>query len=162
DHAGAIWIGAWPRTLSRFQNGRITNYTKQDGLSGEEITALYQDHTGRLWVGAYGENNGLRVLEHGRFIIPRGLDQLGIVSAILQDRDGALWFGTENKLVRYKDGVSTAYTTKDGLAGDDVKVIIEDAAGGVWIGGTGGLTCFHDGKFIAYTRRSGLPSESVR
>ena len=162
DHAGTIWIGAWPRTLSRFQNGRITNYTKQDGLSGEEITALYQDHTGRLWVGAYGENNGLRVLEHGRFIIPRGLDQLGIVSAILQDRDGALWFGTENKLVRYKDGVSTAYTTKDGLAGDDVKVIIEDAAGGVWIGGTGGLTCFHDGKFNAYTRRSGLPSESVR
>jgi len=39
-------------------------------------------------VGAYGENNGLRVLEHGRFIIPRGLDHLGIVSAILQDRQG--------------------------------------------------------------------------
>jgi len=47
--------------------------------------------------------------------------------------------------VRYKDGVSTAYTTKDGLAGDDLKVIIEDAAGNVWIGGTGGLTSFHDG-----------------
>jgi len=162
DRAGAIWIGAWPGTLSRFQNGQITNYTKQDGLSGEEITALYQDHTGRLWVGAYGENNGLRVLEHGRFIIPSGLDHLGIVTVILEDRDGALWFGTENKLVRYTDGVLTAYTTKDGLAGDYVKVIIEDRAGNLWIGGSGGLTCWHNGKFTAYTERDGLPSDSVR
>jgi signal transduction histidine kinase/ligand-binding sensor domain-containing protein len=158
---GAIWVGAWPGSVSRFKEGTITNYTKQGGLSGEQITALYEDHAGRLWVGAYGEENGLRVLQHCRFVIPHGLEHLGLVSAILQDREDAFWFGTENKLLRYKDGVLTTYTTKDGLAGNDVKVIIEDRAGDIWIGSSGGLTRFRSGKFTAYTERNGLARSRV-
>jgi signal transduction histidine kinase len=85
-----------------------------------------------------------------------------IVQAICEDREGALWFGADNGLVRYRNGVATSFTTRDGLAGDDVKVIIEGAAGTLWIGAYGGLTCLKDGKFTAYTERDGLPSNSVR
>ncbi len=162
DHAGAIWIGAWPGSVSRFKNGRFTNYTKRDGLSGEEITALYEDRAGRLWVGEYGQNNGLRVFHDGRFNVPSGLKDLGLVFAMDQDCEGAFWLGTENKLVRYKDGVATSYTTKDGLAGNDVRVIIADAAGNLWIGSYGGLTRYCQGKFTHWTERDGLPSDSVR
>ncbi|MBV9305516.1 MAG: hypothetical protein JOZ45_05235, partial [Acidobacteriaceae bacterium] len=160
DHTGAIWLGCWPGTLSRFEYGRFTHYTRKDGLTGEQITSLYEDRSRRLWVGAYGD--GMRVFQDGHFVIPRGPPRLRVVKAILQDRQGAFWFGTEHELVRYKNGVATTYTTQDGLASSDVRVLIEDAAGDVWIGGYQGLTRFHAGQFTAYTERDGLPSSNIR
>lgn len=135
---------------------------KRDGLSGEAITALYEDRSGRLWVGAYGENNGLRVLQGRHFVIPDGLENLGTVSAIFEDRQGALWLGTEDHLVKYSQGIRTVFTTKDGLAANDVRVISAGANGDLWMAGVGGLTQFHAGKLISYTERDGLPSNSVR
>jgi ligand-binding sensor domain-containing protein len=104
----------------------------------------------------------MRVFEGGHFVAPRGPPRLRVVNAILEDRQGAFWFGTEHELVRYKNGVSTTYTTKDRLASSDVRVLLEDAAGDVWIGGYGGLTRFRAGQFTAYTQRDGLPGSNVR
>lgn len=163
DHTGAVWLGAWPGTLSRLEHGRFTNYTRENGLTGREITALYEDRSRRLWVAAYGsERDDLRVLENGRFVVPAVPQNLRLVRAILQDRQGAFWFGTEDKLLRYDHGVATSYTTKDGLASNDVRVLIEDAAGGIWIGGYGGLTRFYAGRLTAYTEQDGMPGANVR
>lgn len=161
DRGGAIWLGAWMRTLTRLQDGRVTNYSTEVGLSDRPITALFEDRDGRLWVGAY-ERNGLRVREHDRFVIPAGLENLGIVKAIHQDRHGVMWFGTQDKLVRVTEGNVISYTTEDGLAGNDVQVIIEGAGGEIWIGGARGLTRFKDGTFTRYTEKDGLPSDHVR
>jgi signal transduction histidine kinase/ligand-binding sensor domain-containing protein len=160
DHRGAIWLGAWLRTLTRLENGKVTNYSTEVGLGEGPITALFEDRDGRLWVGAYG--NGLRVRERDRFIVPPGLENLGIVKAIHQDRRGAMWFGTQDKLVRVVDGELTTYTARDGMAGSDVQVIVEGSGGEIWIGGARGLTRFKDGVFRGYTEKDGLPSDHVR
>lgn len=159
DRAGAIWLGTWGSTLSRLHDGKVTNYASRDGLASE-ITSLFEDRSGRLWVGCY--SNGVRVFQNGRFVVPKGLENLGVVSAMFQDREGALWFGTDDKVVRYVPGSLKSYTGEDGLAATDARVIIEDAAGGLWIGGIGGLTHFQSGRFTAFTERDGLPSNSVR
>jgi hypothetical protein len=52
------------------------------------------------------------------------------VAAIHHAGDGAMWFGTNNGLVRYANGAGQTYTTEDALAGDDVRVIIEDGQHG--------------------------------
>ncbi|MGH7176570.1 MAG: ligand-binding sensor domain-containing protein, partial [Tepidisphaeraceae bacterium] len=174
DRAGAIWIGAWQSGLSRLRDGSFTNYTVRDGLASGLVTALYEDRAGRLWVGAHHDHNGgLRILklgQDGRFTTVGNQSGQGgqilpdrtLVSAIHEDRAGALWFGTTRGLARYQAGVSTIYTEKDGLAGDDVRVIIEDAAGQLWIGAYGGLTRLKDGQFTGWTERDGLPSNNVR
>jgi hypothetical protein len=64
--------------------------------------------------------------------------------------------------VRYRNGVSTLFTTKDGLAGDDTKVILPDGKGGLWLGSLGGLTHFKDGRFRKWTEHDGLPGNTVR
>jgi signal transduction histidine kinase/streptogramin lyase len=165
DRAGAIWIGAWYTGLSRFKDGVFTNYTKREGLASALVTAIGEDQAGRLWVAAYGDadHSGLRVFENGRFTVFERLAALsGQVPAICQDRAGTLWFGTDCGLVRYKDETLTTWTSKDGLAGDEVKVIIEDHAGHLWIGAYGGLTRFKDGRFTSWTERDGVPSNNLR
>ena len=165
DRAGAIWIGAWERGVSRIENGRITNFTTADGLVNGLVMALAEDRNGRIWISARdARNGGLAMLENGRItrvaepIVPDG----AFVAAIHQARDGAMWFGTTHGLVRYADGVARTYTTADGLAGDDVRVIIDGGAGRLWIGTYGGLSLFEDGRFTSWTERDGLSSNSVR
>lgn len=168
DRAGSIWIGAWPNTLNRYYDGQFQYFSERDGIV-PYISALYQDRAGTLWVGAYGgdrndtsKGDGLRVFKHGRFVPPAGLRGLGVVRAILQDRLGALWFGCEDKLVRYDKGVRRIFTTRDGLATNYATVLVEDRTGNLWIGGQGGLTRLSGDRFTPFTVRNGLPSPMVR
>ena len=84
------------------------------------------------------------------------------VSAILQDRQEALWFGTNAGLIKYQGNTRTLYTVKDGLAGDAVRAIIEDRQGTLWIGTYGGLSALENGQFLSYRRSDGLGSDQVR
>lgn len=162
DSTGAIWIGAWPGSLSRFKDGKFTNYTPRQGL-GEEVTALYVDRTGHLWVAT---GKGLQMLQGGRFAIVQTtkplFNLLREISVIYQDHAGALWLGGGTGLGRYRDGVTQFYSRRDGLEAGEIKVILEDRTGRLWIGGYGGLTSFKAGTFKNYTERDGLPSNTVR
>ena len=163
DSAGAIWIGTFGSGLGRFKDEVFTNYTVSDGLTSNDVTSLYEDRNGHLWVGTIGS---LQVFSGGKFKTATEVSHLispsDNVYAIYQDRERTFWFGANDKLVRYGNGAATSFTTRDGLAGDDIKVIIEGAAGCLWIGAYGGMTRVKDGKFTAYTEREGLPSNSVR
>jgi signal transduction histidine kinase/ligand-binding sensor domain-containing protein len=157
DRSGTIWIGS--DSLFRFQNGAFSQFS--DSFSAPSYkSSLYEDRAGRVWT------NGWQRLVDGR--LERGLPaeilppEMGYCWTMYEDREGALWFGTENGVVRYKDGVRVHFTTKDGLAGDDTKVIIGDDAGGLWLGSYGGLTHFRDGRFTARTEADGLPGDTVR
>jgi ligand-binding sensor domain-containing protein len=167
DASGAVWIGTWYGGLSRFKDGVFTNYTIRDGLSSDLLMAIGEDQAGRLLVA--GDTNdsrsSLRVFERGRFRVPDNLATLtleGQISVIFRDRAGALWLGGQRGLMRYKDGALSAWTTKDGLAGPEVKAVIEGAAGDIWIGCYGGISRFKDGKLATWTERDGLASNTVR
>jgi len=85
-----------------------------------------------------------------------GLPQ-NAVTAIVQTRDGYLWLGTYNGLVRF-DGVRfTVFSesTTPELQSSRVTSLFEDDAGHLWIGHeTGGLTRYKDGQFQAMEIRA--------
>ncbi|MBI2838254.1 MAG: response regulator [Acidobacteria bacterium] len=87
------------------------------------------------------------------------------VTAALQTRDGYLWFGTEEGLVRF-DGVSfTVFDTKNtnAITRNYIHALHEDREGVLWIGTHGGgLVRFKDGTFAAFTTKDGLPSDNAR
>ena len=72
------------------------------------------------------------------------------VQAIVQTRDGYLWFATEQGLARYDGARLTAFgrwNTPE-LGGNDIQSLFEDRAGTLWIGSHGGgLMRYRDGRF---------------
>ncbi len=87
------------------------------------------------------------------------------VNAILQTRDGYLWFATFDGLVRF-DGVRfvvfNSANTK-GVRSSRFTRLYEDRAGNLWLATeNGGLTRYRGGVFRTYTTQDGLPSNYVR
>jgi len=87
------------------------------------------------------------------------------VEAILQTRDGYLWLGTQEGLVRF-DGVRFSVFDKantKALRANRVVSLCEDRAGSLWIGTEGGgLTRMRQGVFTTWRTAEGLPNDRVR
>ncbi len=76
-----------------------------------------------------------------------GLGNLNI-NAIVQDRAGFLWVGTENGLFRYDATSFAEYGRSEGLPGTFVRALHLDTAGRLWVGTTDGLAfSLRDGRF---------------
>lgn len=88
------------------------------------------------------------------------------VYVLCQTRDGYLWIGTAEGLVRF-DGIRfTVFnkTNTPGLQSNSIKTaILEDRSGALWIGTLyGGLCRFKNGVFESYTTDSGLAHNIVQ
>lgn len=92
-----------------------------------------------------------------------GLPQAS-VQAITQTKDGYLWIGTRDGLVRF-DGVRfTIFNAEDvpGLGANDIRALYQDREGNLWIGTfNGGVSRYRDGRFTLYTKADGLPNNGV-
>lgn len=86
------------------------------------------------------------------------------VFAITRTRDGYLWFGTAEGLVRF-DGVRFRIFNTDNtpdIGNNLITCLLEDRAGALWIGTTaGGLTRYTNGRFTRFTTRDGLADDFV-
>ncbi|MES2220220.1 MAG: two-component regulator propeller domain-containing protein [Acidobacteriota bacterium] len=85
------------------------------------------------------------------------------VRAILQTRDGYLWFATREGLARF-DGIDFAvYNRRNtpGLLSNDIRGLLEDHDGNLWISTASGLTRLRDGHFTSFTVTQGLPDNSI-
>src|SRR5688572_21080402 len=76
------------------------------------------------------------------------------VNAILKDRFGLLWFGTDDGLDKF-DGTSfKVYRHKPGdstsLRANEILALHEDKAGNLWIGTSGGSLSLYDRKKDAF------------
>jgi ligand-binding sensor domain-containing protein len=71
-----------------------------------------------------------------------------------EDKDGQLWFGTENGASRYDNKTFTNYTTRDGLCGNYINAIIQDKTGKLWFG-SDGISCYKNKRFTNFTKKDG-------
>ncbi|MDE0317726.1 MAG: SpoIIE family protein phosphatase [Candidatus Poribacteria bacterium] len=103
--------------------------------------------------------------EHGTWKHYTYLDGLGSnhVRPIYQDRDGYLWFGTNNGGVSRYDGEKFVnFTTDDGLADNSVWAIHQDRDGYLWFGTLDNGVSRYDGeKFVNFATNEGLADNSV-
>ncbi len=157
---GDMWVGSWPSGLSRIRDGKLTTFTKADGVPAR-VTALAEDRSGNIWVGSH---DGPRIVSGRRLVVPPGMPQekLPAIQVIHQVQDGAMMLGTPNGIYILAGSNSRWLTSHDGLASDDVRVILEDSRGDTWIGGYGGLTRIHNGAMTRWTEADGLPSNNIR
>ncbi|MBZ5506866.1 MAG: response regulator [Acidobacteriia bacterium] len=92
-----------------------------------------------------------------------GLPQNSI-QALLQTKDGYLWIGTQEGLVRFNGVEFKVFNkaTTDAIRHNDVRELYQDHDGVLWVGTFGGgLVRYKDGQFTDYTVQNGLSNNTV-
>ncbi|GEM_PF-1309724 len=157
---GYLWMGL-EEGLVRFDGVQFTHFHKgnTEAFTYNDVPVLLVDHAGNLWIGTDG--GGLLCLQEGKFIAYNTKDGLAgdVVETIYEDRQGALWIGTNRGLSQWRDG---QFTTHNGLSQHVVLSLCEDRAGNLWIGTDGGgLHCYKEGSLKTYTIKDGLANDAV-
>ena len=137
-----------------------------EGLSGNTIYCILQDHLGFLWIGT---DDGLSRYD-GRIIKiyrndphdPTSLSN-STVRCILEDKNHHIWIGTRGGgLARYNRAhdsfIPYRYSSRDSnsISHQEIACLFEDSKGILWIGTDGGgLDRFEprDSRFIRYNKQ---------
>jgi len=166
DRHGRLWFGVAYELIEVVQ-GQIIKYGREDGVGRHYVVSVVEDQQGRLLVA-----NEHEVFE---FIAPPDGESRGQwrpfplilapdqkVAVMEVDATGALWVGTRNGLIKYRDGKQTLYTTAHGLSDNWILDLTEDRDGNLWIGTELGGVCKLSGAMIlSITSTEGLPGQNV-
>lgn len=120
----------------------VYTYTVADGLAGDQVTTVVQDHQDFLWIGTATGLSRFDGVGFRSFGIEDGLPHAG-VWAVFESSDGNLWVGTRGGLVRMlpeRSAGGPAFEPVPGIS-RGVTAIAEDPAAGLWV--ASGDVLFH-------------------
>ncbi|MBN1205964.1 MAG: histidine kinase, partial [Myxococcaceae bacterium] len=133
---GSLWIATEGHGLTRLQAGRFRTWRTQDGLASDQILVLAEDAAGAIWAGGTG---GLQRWDGSAWTPPQpfeGKPQVE-VTALVFDREGTLWAGTEDgDVYQLRDG-SMRWVAEASLPGAPIAMLLVDRAGSLWVGSLG-------------------------
>lgn len=132
-----LWIGT-TGGLMRFDGARFTTFDHENTpeLKENSVFVLLASRDGSLWIGT--EGGGLVRYKGGKFHaygMGEGLSD-GFVRALHEDRNGAIWVGTDNGLLRFGGDRFVRVDGLDGVPTLAVHAIAEDHHGNLWVGGS--------------------------
>jgi diguanylate cyclase (GGDEF)-like protein len=131
DRDGALWLGN-SYSLHRFAGGRLERWP--DPVDGGALS-ITEDREGNLWFSSYYQ--GLVRLAEGKFTVfatDEGLNH-DVIHTLVEDRDGAIWVGSDQGLNRIRDShVVSIPPELGGLEDQVVLSLAMDPEGGLWIG----------------------------
>lgn len=155
DGEGNLWVAGYSRVVKRTGDHFVT-VVSGEVMSGTVLSMLV-DRAGTLWLaGSTGVIERTADGKVRRFGERDGLPDV-VVRAVLSDRDGNLWAGTNNGIARLENGRFISAVNAD--AGLVVRCLLEDREGNLWIGANGGLSRWKSDVFTVYGKSEGLPSD---
>ena len=160
DKAGNIWFGGRGNEgVYRYDGKSVINIKLKelssipDSIRNGKNWAWpqLQDKNGNIWFSNWSGAYRYDGKSFTSFTNKDGLPGFGMVTRIIEDKKGNLWFGGDG-ISRYDGKSFTRFTTKDGLANLGVWSILEDTSGNLWVGTRETGLYLYDGKtFITYS-----------
>jgi diguanylate cyclase (GGDEF)-like protein len=177
DALGRIWIGTRDSGVAVYDARRSTlkRYRHDDAntasLSADAIHSLLTV-AGGAWVGT---DSGLDYIDDDPAAAVRrysltsqatGATESRAVRALLEDRAGMLWIGTDHGLIRLEprtgEQVLFQASSRDpaALPADEVQALLEDSSRRLWVGTTAGLALYdpHKHGFDTYKHDDADPT----
>jgi ligand-binding sensor domain-containing protein len=165
---GSLWVATDGGGVVR--RNPVSGAFERIALPGlQRVRALRLDRAGRLWIA--GREGGLASFDPATRHIARYRHAANDAStlpsnslfAILEDRRGDIWIGTEKGLARFD--TASRRIVREQIAGTRdvlVRALLEDQAGRIWIGTYAGLVRFDPvtRETVRFSQES-LPSDTV-
>lgn len=175
-------------------NKEISNsFTKmkfQENTGNIEVTSMFEDKTGKIWIGTYengvylydgkslshfsdNENLSSNYYDGKAFSTLKKNESLSnsYVKSIIEDQKGNIWFGTYgrsesyyegNGLYKYDGKSFQHFTKKDGLSTNTINCLKIDRIGNLWVGTEAwGVSRFNGKSFTNFTEKDGLSDDNI-
>jgi ligand-binding sensor domain-containing protein len=175
DRKGNLWFGSIGSGAYYYDGESFRNFTTKDGLVNNEVTSIYEDKTGNIWLGVNGGvsrydgksfrnymmNGDSMAEERTGKTFPDFTRPPNEVNSIIEDKTGKFWFATRGNTFVYdarlndKAGQGKAFTvfSNNGKPFSNVRTIIEDKKGNIWLGGNDGLWRYDGSTFTNFTKK---------
>jgi signal transduction histidine kinase/ligand-binding sensor domain-containing protein len=179
DEAGNLWVGTDIGGALKFTLSGFTSFKKADGMVGDWVTAIMSDQSGRVYTMNAGDFY-INCFDGQKFQAAQPNLPASVLERShnyphlpMQDHTGEWWIPTGAGLFRFprterieqlaQMRPKAAYTSRDGIAGDDLYCAYEDLRGDVWIAAhptvREGVTRWdrRSESFHRFTEADGLP-----
>ena len=169
DRDGTLWIGTQDRGIVHVHQGRTDVFGLSEGLSGENVFALFEDREGNIWVATINGLDRFRDFAVANFGVNQGLSS--VVQTVLATRDGSVWIVTNSGLNRWNNGRMTAYRERheptatgiheivgSGIPDRGLRSLFEDNQGRVWIATDRSVGYLENDRLISI---KGLPGGGI-
>jgi ligand-binding sensor domain-containing protein/signal transduction histidine kinase len=160
------WFGT-REEIVELDGARVLHHaTPAAGASLGELIAIAPSRDGRVMVGfdrALYEL-GAPAADGSRSwtLVPLDFDALHHLRALACDRDGEVWIGSWQGLVRSAKNGSSLLRREHGLADDSIRALCTDADGNLWIGTwSAGIARLSSKAIVHWTVENGLPDRTA-
>jgi ligand-binding sensor domain-containing protein len=158
DKAGNLWFGmTGGNGVFRYDGKVFINFTTKDGLCNNDVGAILEDKTGKLWFctdGGICRYDGKTFTD---FKMEEGLFS-STIFCIMEDKTGNIWFGTEGGVLRHDGKTFSRF-----LSSQVIKCILEDKTGHIWAGSwsNGGVYRSDNQPITDFINQNGISDNMV-
>ncbi len=130
---GSLWIGTTGGLVRHYPDGRMEQVEDLPNRSGSFVRGLSPSSDGGLWIALA---NGL-MRWHPDEQMQRWMPETGFPSSgsfdVLEAADGSAYIGTDQGVVRLRDGHFSRYDYRVGLPNDTIFRVLQDRQGAIWL-----------------------------
>jgi serine phosphatase RsbU (regulator of sigma subunit)/sugar lactone lactonase YvrE len=151
DPGNNLWVGTTSGLIYYdIDRAQVQYLSTEHGLAGMDISAIYADSEGVIWVGSRGK--GITTIE-GDSLRQLVLEEDFTPTGFTESRDGRIWVGTEGQGVFAVEGrrITMHLTRQDGLLANLITLVSIDDKENVFIGTSKGLNKYVPAEEKVYT-----------
>lgn len=150
DKQNRIWfsIAESGVGVADLKTGKLIKfYYVEDGIPGEAVRVIYQDHLDQIWLGGWQQGisifsgNPMPVFKR-KLTTENGLPD-NMIRSVLEDTSGNMWIGTRHNGVAVFSGDKlrnkTNISMKEGLLSNSIWSIIEGPGNTMWLNTDAGI-----------------------
>ena len=146
DRRGQLLLGTHAG-IRRLTASGIEPYPPSGSPYAWQITRMFRDHNGGLWVGT-AEHGLIHVRENEGVDVFSDLDGLSgdYVTRCFEDREGSVWVATFDGLDRFREYAIPTISKKQGLSSTGAWSVLASKDGSVWMSTPSGLNHWEKGQ----------------
>lgn len=149
DSFGNIWIANYSMGIDFIAKSAASINTLQYmGKALEEVTGLYCDHQGNLWIG---QDNLMSLYQNGKLMQTWNFSSYlsnssSSIYVFEEDKKGNIWCGTSDNGVLKFNPHTHSFTRINYALNLDVHALCENAQGKMWVGTEAGIFSVENDK----------------